>query len=156
MNLPRGTLKSIEKCENAQPMEYLSKVDPHFSGVIRFFERGEQWDVFFLLFEEGSLIGYYTTRGDTPLEEKLQSVIEGFEVEVRTFSHTEMELARVLNGEYLLETPVKISELLGELEVDSKMRDFFPDASFLAEIEKARQFRESFHRRRAEETPVSE
>ncbi|MBU7030171.1 MAG: hypothetical protein HXS48_24775, partial [Theionarchaea archaeon] len=86
MNLPRGTLESIEKWEYAPPMDYLSKVDPHFSGVIRFFERGAAWDVFFLLFEEGSLIGYYTTRGDTPLEEKLHSVIEGFEVEVRTFS----------------------------------------------------------------------
>ncbi|KYK28853.1 MAG: hypothetical protein AYK19_05315 [Theionarchaea archaeon DG-70-1] len=154
MNLPRGTLESIEKWEHAPPMDYLSKVDPHFSGVIRFFERGAAWDVFFLLFEEGSLIGYYTTRGDTPLEEKLHSVIEGFEVEVRTFSPKEMEIARTLNGEYLLKPPIKIPELGRELEAESKMRDFFPDASFIAEIKKARQFRENFHRRRSEETSL--
>ncbi|MBU7027935.1 MAG: hypothetical protein HXS48_13450, partial [Theionarchaea archaeon] len=112
------------------------------------------WDVFFLLFEEGSLIGYYTTRGDTPLEEKLHSVIEGFEVEVRTFSPKEMEIARTLNGEYLLKPPIKIPELGRELEAESRMRDFFPDASFIAEIKKARQFRENFHRRRSEETSL--
>jgi hypothetical protein len=40
-----------------------------------------------------------------------------------------------------------------EPELDSKMKDLFPDASILAEIKKARQFRENFHRRRLEETP---
>ena len=157
MNLPRGTLLDSEEWNNARPMDYFSKVEPHFSGVIRFFERGPQWNVFFLLFEEGSLIGYYTTRGETPLEEKLHGVIEGFEVEVRIFTETEMEIARTLNFDYLLPTPLKISEIVGEdmskdTEAVSKVRDLFPDTSILAEIEKARQFREDFNRRRTEET----
>lgn len=152
MNLPRGTLKSIEEWEHAQPINCLSQVDPHFSGVIRFFERGQAWNVFFLLFEEGSLIGYYTTRGNTPLEEKLHSTVEGFEMEMRAFTPAEIEIARNLNKDYLLETPMQVSEFQKELDVDSRIRDFFPDASFLAEIKRARQFKEDFHRRRTEKT----
>lgn len=156
MNLPRGTLKNSEEWNNARPMDYFSKVESHFSGVIRFFERGPQWNVFFLLFENGSLIGYYTTRGETPLEEKLHSVIEGFEVEVRIFTETEMEIARTLNFDHLLPTPLKISEIVSEdmsedAEAASKVRELFPDTSFLAEIRKAKQFREDFNRRRTEE-----
>lgn len=154
MNLPRGTLKCIEEWEHARPVDCLSKVDADFSGAIRFFERGPAWNVFFLLFEEGSLIGYYTARGDSPLEEKLQSVLEGFEVEVRTFTLSEMKIARSLNAEHLLATPVKMSDMLQKKpESDSRMKDLFPDPSILAEIKKARQFREDFHRRRMEEAP---
>ena len=157
MNLPRGTLKDSEEWNNARPMDYFSKVESHFSGVIRFFERGSQWNVFFLLCENGSLIGYYTTRGETPLEEKLHSIIEGFEVEVRIFTETEMEIARNLNFDYLLPNPVKISEIVSEdmsneIEAASKVKDLFPDTSFLAEIRKARQFKEDFNRRRTKET----
>lgn len=154
MNLPRGTLKSTEEWENARPIDCLSKMDLDLSGVIRFFERGAAWNVFFLLIEEGCLTGYYSTRGDTPLEEMLYAVLEGFEVEVRTFTSSEMEIAHTLNAEFLLATPMKISDMLHEEpELDSKMKDLFPDASILAEIKKARQFRENFHRRRLEETP---
>ncbi|KYK36197.1 MAG: hypothetical protein HXS46_06125 [Theionarchaea archaeon] len=148
MNLPRGTLKSIEKWEHTRPIDYLAKARLQISGVIRFFERGTAWDVFFLLIENGSLIGYYNTRGDSSLEEKLQSVIEGFEVEVRAFTSTEMEIARTLNAEYLLAEPMKISDVVEGEETELKMGNFFPDASFLAEIKKAKQFREEFHRRR--------
>ncbi len=152
MNLPLGKLKSIEECEQARPIDYLAKTDLSFSGVIRFFERGAAWNVFFLLVEEGCLIGYYATRGDSPLEEKLHSVIDGFEVEVRAFTPSEMEIARMLNEQYLFSEPLKISEILKEeVKPESKMGGIFSDA-VLAEIEKARQFRENFHRRRVEET----
>ena len=152
VNLPRGTLTHSEEWKNARPMDYFSRVEPDFSGVIRFFERGPEWNVFFLLFENGSLIGYYTTRGDSPLEKKLQNVIEGFEVEAREFTESEMEIARTLNAEHLLPTPLKISEIMKEqMELTAEIKDFIPDATFLAEIKKAREFRESFNRRRVEE-----
>jgi len=152
VNLPRGMLKHSEEWKNARPMAYFSRVEPDFSGVIRFFERGPEWNVFFLLFENGSLIGYYATRGDSPLEKKLQTVIEGFEVEARVFTESEMEIARTLNAEHLLPTPLKISEILKEkIELTAEIKGFIPDAAFLAEIKKAREFRENFNRRRVEE-----
>ena len=155
MNLPRGTLKSTEKWEHARPIDYLSKADLNFSGVIRFFERGPAWNVFFLLFEESSVTGYYTTRGDSSLEEKLHTEMEGFEVEVRTFTPSEMEIARTLNTEYLLDTPLRVSKMLQrESDKDSKMKDLFPDLSILSEIKKAKQFREDFNRRRIKEVSV--
>lgn len=132
-------------------MDFLAKADLHFSGVIRFFERGPAWNVFFLLFEKGCLIGYYTTRGDVPLEEKLHAVIDGFEVEVRSFTSAEMEIARTLNDQYLFSEPMNISEMIEEeVEAEPQVRGLFPDASFLAEIKRAKQFRENFQRRRIE------
>lgn len=132
-------------------MDFLAKADLHFSGVIRFFERGPEWNVFFLLFEKGCLIAYYTTRGDASLEEKLHAVIEGFEVEVRSFTPAEMEIARTLNDQYLFAEPMNISEMIkGEVEAEPQVRGLFPDASILAEIKRARQFRENFQRRRIE------
>ncbi len=157
MNLPLGTLKSTEEWEHAKPMDCLSRVDLNFSGVIRFFERGIEWNIFFLLFEEGSLIGYYAIRGNTPLEGKLYTTIERFEVEVRSFTETEMKIARTLNAESLLPVPMKLQEKpKEELDPISRVSSLFPDESFVAEIQRAKKFRENFLHRKMIEMPSHE
>jgi hypothetical protein len=148
MNLPLGRLESDEEWEHARPIDYLSKVDLNLSGVIRFFERGKEWNVFFLLIEEGSLIGYYIIKGDTPLEEKLYSEIQKCEVEIRSFSSSEMRIARDINAEYMLTDPIVLSELRKELRPGVESKNPLLDQSLLVEIKKARKFREDFLRRR--------
>lgn len=149
MNLPRGTLKHNEECVNTRPISYLSRIDSHFSGVIRFFERGKKWDTFFLLLEDGFLIGYYATKGDDSLEKRLRATIRRFEAEVRTLASTEMKIARSLNAEFLLPEPVRISEIIREEPTqDSRVQVLFEDASFRTEINEVKQFGEDFHRRR--------
>jgi hypothetical protein len=156
MNLPRGTLEKSEELKDAQPIDYLSKLDATFSGVVRFFERGKEWNVFFLLFETGSIIGYYAIKGDISLKKVLYTVIERFEIEVRSFSEAEMRIARKINTEYLLSEPVDIiKEGETEKELDSIVKGFFPDESFAAEVEKAKKFREAFLNRRVSEAQSS-
>ncbi|MBU6997746.1 MAG: hypothetical protein HXS41_02035 [Theionarchaea archaeon] len=151
MNLPRGKLESTEEWEHTQPLNYLSRVDSDFSGVIRFFERGTAWNISFLLFENGILIGYYSIKGDNSLDDMLYQEIERFEVEKRSFTETEMRIAKDINVEYLLQQPVKLSEMVTELaEGEPKSSGFFPDESFVAEIKRAKKFREDFFNRRTE------
>ncbi|MBU7013319.1 MAG: hypothetical protein HXS52_09120 [Theionarchaea archaeon] len=151
MNLPRGKLESTEEWEHAQPLDYLSKVNSEFSGVIRFFERGTAWNISFLLFENGILIGYYSIKGDSSLDNMLYQEIERFEVEQRSFTETEMKIAKDINGEYLLLEPVKLSEMMTEARnAEAKSSGFFPDESFVAEIKRAKKFREDFFNRRTE------
>lgn len=156
MNLPRGTLEKSEEWEDARPIDYLSKLDVNFSGVVRFFERGKEWNVFFLLFENGSVIGFYAIKGEISLEEVLFTVIERFEVEERSFSVPEMKIARDINTEYLLSEPIALKKRAVKTEktgLDSIAKGFFLDESFVAEIEKARKFRETFMNRRTSEVP---
>jgi hypothetical protein len=148
MNLPLGKLESDEEWEHARPIDYLSKVDLNLSGVIRFFERGKEWNIFFLLIEEGSLIGYYIIKGNTSLEEKLYSEIEKCEVEIRSFSSSEMRIARDINAEYMLAEPVILSELMPELRSAVESKSPLLDQSLLIEIKKARKFRKEFLYRR--------
>ena len=158
MNLPRGTLEKSEEWEDARPIDYLSRLDVYFSGVVRFFERGKEWNVFFLLFENGSVIGYYAIKGEISLEEALFTVIERFEVEERSFSVPEMKIARDINAEYLLSEPIALQKRAVKTEktgLDSIAKGFFPDESFAAEIEKAKKFREAFMNRRTSEVPSS-
>lgn len=151
MNLPRGTLKNNDEWKNARPVDYLSKIDLDFSGVIRFFERGEDWNVIFLLVENSLIIGYYSMKENDSLEDEVYTKIEQCEVEVREFSSSEMKIAQNLNEEYLLSEPVKISELLPgkESQVQMVSENFFPDESLIVEIKKAKKFREEFLNRRS-------
>jgi hypothetical protein len=151
MNLPRGKLESTEEWEHAQPLDYLSKVNSDFSGVIRFFERGTAWNISFLLFENGTLIGYYSVKGDSLLDDMLYQEIERFEVEKRSFTETEMKIAKDINVEYLLQEPIRLSEMVTEVsKLEPKSTGFFPDESFVAEIKRAKKFREDFLHRRTE------
>ena len=148
VNLPRGTLKHSEEYVNTRPISFLSRIDSHFSGVIRFFERGKKWDTFFLLLEDGFLIGYYATRGDS-LEKRLHSAISRFEAEVRTLTLSEMKIARSLNAESLLPRPVRISEMIHEEPTqNSQVQGLSEDASFRTEINEIKQFGEDFRRRK--------
>lgn len=157
MNLPRGTLYSSEECTNIRPLDYLSRVDPDFSGSIRFFERGKAWDVFFLLVERGFLIGYNAVKGGSSLEDRLCLIIERIEVEVRVFGLREMEIARSLNPESLFPSPLQISDLVEKgTNINSKVKKHFQDDSFRSEIKEAREFGEAFRCRRMVELSSSE
>jgi len=41
-----------------------------------------------------------------------------------------------------------------ELKINAHVRDLFPDASLVAEIKKAREFRENFRKKRTKEIPL--
>jgi hypothetical protein len=152
MNLPRGTLKNNDEWKNARPVDYLAKIDLDFTGVIRFFERGEDWNVFFLLVEDTLVIGYCSIKGQGSLEDELYAKIEQCEVEIREFTPSEMKIAQDLNAEYILSEPVKISEILPgkESQVEMVSESFFPDKSLIVEIKKAKKFREEFFNRRSQ------
>ncbi len=155
MNLPRGTLQGCEECTHVRPVDYFMRVDSHFSGIVQFFKRGESWNVFFFLIENGFLVGFCAARGDNSLDTVLYSVIERCEVEMRTFCLHEMKTARSLNAGYLLPVSMLISDMIEENsseEAGARMRveNPFQEVSFRAEINEARKFREDFFHRRAE------
>lgn len=149
MNLPRGPLKHDEEHVSTLPINYLSRIDSHFSDVIRFFERGKKWDIFFLLLEDGFLIGFKATRRDDSLKKRLRSTIRRFKAEVRSLTSTELKIPRSVNVESLLPRPVRISEMIHEEPTqDSRVQGLFEDAPFRTEINEVKQFREDFRRRK--------
>ncbi len=154
MDLPKGTLKRCGECRHIRPADCLLGVDSSFSGIIQLFKRGEMWNVFFFLIEDGFLIGYCAIRGDNSLESVLFRVIERCEVEMRAFCLQEMKIARSLNAECLLPMSLQISEVLEEnsseeTKMNLKVKSSFQGTIFRAEINEARKFREDFLRRRS-------